>query len=542
MNIFKDFTELKAVQKLEQLAGKPYNLADPASLPPERIAAYRTSDCGFDFLYSTQRVDDQVLLALQELADEAGLVEQFKAMKSGAIMNRIIGCTSEERQVLHTACRDIFADTPLAPEATAQAKEQLAHLKAFLADVDNGIVCNEQGEPFTTMLQVGIGGSDLGPRALCLALERYRIAGRKARFIANVDPDDAAAVLSDLDLSRTLINVVSKSGTTLETLTNEELVRSALKKSGLNPARHMIAVTGAGSPMDDPNKYLASFHMYDYIGGRYSATSMVGGVTLAFALGSANFIEVLRGAHDMDLAAEKSSIRENLPLLMAMLGIWNHNFLQYSTVAVLPYSQALIRFPAHLQQCDMESNGKQVSRFGEPVRWKTGPIVWGEPGTNGQHAFYQLLHQGGEIVPAEFIGFRQSQYETDITVKGTTSQQKLIANMLAQSLALAQGREHENSNKRFAGNRPNSLLIADRLTPYTMGALLALYENRIVMQGFCWNINSFDQEGVQLGKVLADRILSALAAGEASGEQEQGSSPLAPDAPEMSLLRAAALL
>jgi glucose-6-phosphate isomerase len=298
----------------------------------------------------------------------------------------------------------------------------------------------------------------------------------------------------------------------------------------------MIAVTGAGSPMDDPQKYLASFYMYDYIGGRYSATSMVGGVTLGFVLGYDNFQEILRGAHDMDVTAEKSSIKENLPLLMAMFGIWNHNFLGHATVAVLPYSQALLRFPAHLQQCDMESNGKQVNRYGQPVRWQTGPVVWGEPGTNGQHAFYQLLHQGTEIVPVEFIGFRHSQYQVDIKVKGTTSQQKLIANMLAQSLALAQGREHENSNKKFPGNRPSSLLIADRLTPYTMGGLLALYENRIVFQGFCWNINSFDQEGVQLGKILADRILSELAGGKGAGRQK-----LDHDAPEISLIHGVAI-
>uniref|UniRef100_UPI004056C29B glucose-6-phosphate isomerase n=1 Tax=Candidatus Electronema sp. TaxID=2698783 RepID=UPI004056C29B len=531
MTIWKDFADLKAAQQLTELARSPYNLARPDSLPPERIAAYKASACGFDLLYAAQRIDDSVLAALQELADEAGLLEQYKAMRRGAVMNRIVGHASEERQVLHTACRDVFSDTPLAPEATAQAKEQLARLKQFLADVDSGAVCNEQGETFTTMLQVGIGGSDLGPRALYLALEKYRLLGRKAAFIANVDPDDAAAVLAGLDLSRTLINVVSKSGSTLETRTNEELARAALAEAGLNPARHLVAVTGAGSPMDDPAKYLASFHMYDYIGGRYSATSMVGGVTLGFALGYDAFIELLRGSHEMDTAAAQADIRSNLPLLMALLGIWNRNFLGCNTVAVLPYSQALLRFPAHLQQCDMESNGKQVSRLGSPVTWKTGPIVWGEPGTNGQHAFYQLLHQGAEIVPAEFIGFRCSQHGRDITVSGTTSQQKLVANMLAQSLAMAQGRAHDNPNKHFAGNRPSSVLIAEQLTPYAMGALLALYENRIAFQGFCWNINSFDQEGVQLGKVLADRLLAALS----------GETALSPDAPESSLLKAAGM-
>ncbi|MCI5149371.1 MAG: glucose-6-phosphate isomerase, partial [Candidatus Electrothrix sp. MAN1_4] len=286
--------------------------------------------------------------------------------------------------------------------------------------------------------------------------------------------------------------------------------------------------------MDDPERYLACFHMYDYIGGRYSATSMVGGVTLAFALGYENFFELLRGANAMDQAGEQQDITKNLPLLMALLGIWNRNFLGYTTVAILPYSQALVRFPAHLQQCDMESNGKQTSRSGQAVQWKTGPIIWGEPGTNGQHAFYQLLHQGTEIVPAEFIGFRNSQYQQDISIKGTSSQQKLLANMLAQSLALALGKSHANPNKSFPGNRPSSLLIGDQLTPYSMGVLLALYEHKIAFQGFCWNINSFDQEGVQLGKVLANRILSELTE-EATDER------LAPDSPELSLLKVCSL-
>jgi glucose-6-phosphate isomerase len=533
---YRDFSDLKAVTVLEKLAAAPYVLAGDNTLPPERLEGYRASACGYDLLYATQRVDDRVLDGLQALADEAGLVEQFLAMKSGAVMNRIIGHDSENRQVLHTACRDVFSDTPLAPEASAQAGQQLEKLRVFLAELDSGAITNAAGKPFTTMVQVGIGGSDLGPRALCLALEAFARRGRRARFIANVDPDDAAGVLQDLDLSTCLFNVVSKSGTTLETLTNEELVRRALADAGLDPARHMVAVTGAGSPMDDPNKYLASFHMFDYIGGRYSATSMVGGVTLGFVLGHDRFVEILRGAHDMDRAAEEPDIRRNLPLLMALLGIWNHNFLGHATVAVLPYSQALLRFPAHLQQCDMESNGKSVTRFGAPVAWQTGPVVWGEPGTNGQHAFYQLLHQGTEIVPVEFIGFRRSQHERDITVNGTTSQQKLVANMLAQALALAMGHREENPNKCFAGNRPGSILIADRLTPHAMGALLALYENRIAFQGFCWNINSFDQEGVQLGKRLAGRILVRMA-----GRDSATAENTADGSVESAILRAASV-
>jgi glucose-6-phosphate isomerase len=209
----------------------------------------------------------------------------------------------------------------------------------------------------------------------------------------------------------------------------------------------------------------------------------------------------------MDLAAEERDIRKNPALLLALLGIWNRNFLGYETVAVLPYSQALLRFPAHLQQCDMESNGKSVTRSGKNVSYATGPIVWGEPGTNGQHAFYQLLHQGTATVPTEFIGFRQNQQDLDLETRGTTSQEKLIANLLAQALALATGRPDNNPNRFFTGNRPSSILMADRLDPFTMGSLLALYEAKIVLQGFVWNINSFDQEGVQLGKVLASRFL-----------------------------------
>lgn len=509
---FKDSTALKSWQKLEELAKDPYDLTAPEALSRERIEKYTASLAGFDFLYSTQRIDDTVLDNLQELADEAGLVDQFVAMKSGETLNRIEGYVSEDRQVLHTAGRDIFSSTPFNFEATSETKEQLVRLRSFLDDIDDGKIVNHRGETFTTIVQVGIGGSDLGPRALYLALRKYQLPGRAARFIANVDPDDSAEVMKDLDLSRTLFNVVSKSGSTLETLTNENMVRSALENAGLDASRHLLAVTGAGSPMDNPERYLRSFHMFDYIGGRYSVTSMVGGVTLGFVLGYDAFVEILQGAHAVDVAAENKDIRSNLPLLMALLGIWNRNFLGCSTVAILPYSQALLRFPAHLQQCDMESNGKSVTRGGHRVSWDTGPIIWGEPGTNGQHAFYQLLHQGTTVVPAEFIGFRQSQYGRDLEVEGTTSQQKLVANMLAQSLALATGQQNENPNKRFEGNRPSSVLIGEQLTPFSMGSLLALYENKIAFQGFCWNINSFDQEGVQLGKVLANELLKQMAA------------------------------
>ena len=509
---FKDFNKLPAWSRLAELAARPLDLTAPGVVSPERISSCRCRGGGIELCYFGQRVDRPVLAALKELAGQAGAVEQFVLMRRGAVLNQIAGFAGENRQVLHCSSRDIFSETPAEPASTAKAKAELAKLQTFLAELDDGRLTNPQGQPFDTLIQVGIGGSDLGPRALCLALAAYARPERRVRFISNVDPDDAAAVLKGLDLSRTLVNVVSKSGTTLETLANEELVRRAYAAAGLEPKDFFIAVTGEGSPMDNPARYLRSFYMFDYIGGRYSATSMVGLVMLGFALGYEQVLAILRGAHAMDQAALDPDPEANPALLLALLGIWNRNFLGYREVAVLPYSQALIRFAAHLQQLDMESNGKSVSRRGAPLAWDSGPVVWGEPGTNGQHAFYQLLHQGTTVVPCEFIGFRQSQYREDCLVKETTAQEKLLANLLAQSLALAVGQEEENPNRRFAGNRPSSILLVDRLTPESMGALLALYEAKVAFQGFIWNINSFDQEGVQLGKRLADGLLAQYAA------------------------------
>jgi len=507
----KGLAVANAYTELVSLAVKPYDLTGPKALQADnRLARYVCRSELLRLHFATERVDDMVLGRFQELADELQLVEQFKQMRRGAVLNSIEGYDSEDRQVLHTACRDLFSATPAAPSATSKAKKELDKLRSFLDQLATGQLCNEKGEPFDAMIQVGIGGSDLGPRSIFEALRVYGIPGRDVHFIANVDPDDAARVLSQVNLETTLVNIVSKSGTTLETLTNEKLVRNALVNAGLNPAKHCIAVTGENSPLDNPENYLHSFYMYDYIGGRYSSTSMVGAVTLGFYLGLTQVMEFLEGASIADLEAEQKDILGNIPLLLALLGIWNHNCLGYPTLAVLPYSQALHRFPAHLQQCDMESNGKSIERSGRKLTTKTGPVIWGEPGTNGQHAFYQLLHQGTEIVPVEFIGFDDPQYEIDMEVKGSTSQQKLLANLFAQMVAMAVGQQSENPNKLFPGNRPSCLLMGDKLTPKVMGALLATYEAKIVFQGFAWNINSFDQEGVQLGKVLATAFLDEI--------------------------------
>ncbi len=369
----------------------------------------------------------------------------------------------------------------------------------------------DQKDSFTDLIVIGIGGSYLGPAANYLALQHLLKPNRRVHFISNIDPDDVTQVLKGINLKKSLVVAVSKSGSTLETATNEDVVRSIFKKQGLKPHHHFIAVTGKGSPLDDKSSYLECFYMWDWIGGRYSSTSMVGGVPLAFAFGFDVYWEFLRGANAMDKATLAKDPSKNLPLISALLGIWNRNFLNYSTLAIIPYSQALNRYPAHIQQLDMESNGKHIDQKGHPVDFETGPIIWGEPGTSAQHSFYQLIHQGTTIVPVEFIGFKLSQTKKDKKIEGTTSQEKLLANLFAQALALALGQKNDNPNKSFEGNRPSHILMAKQLTPYMLGGLLAYFEHKVAFQGFIWGINSFDQEGVQLGKVLANRIIDRFA-------------------------------
>ena len=301
---------------------------------------------------------------------------------------------------------------------------------------------------------------------------------------------------------------VSKSGTTQETLTNELFVKDKLKKAGLDTAKHMVAVTSETSPLAHNPGYLDSFYFDDFIGGRYSSSSAVGGVILSLAYGSDAFKDFLAGAAAADKAALETDIRKNASLLDALIGVWERNFLGYPYTTILPYSQALSRFPAHLQQLDMESNGKRVNRDGQPVSYNTGPFVFGEPGTNGQHSFYQLLHQGTTITPLQFVGFTESQREDDVSVDGSVSQTKLKANLAAQITAFAKGQSNANLNKDFPGGRPSSLIYGTRLDPATLGSLLAHFENKVMFQGFVWNINSFDQEGVQLGKILTRKVLS----------------------------------
>ena len=501
---------IQAYQELSKVA--PVNLAEVMSgeSGAERVKKYTVPmGEGLAFNYAAKQVDDKVLTALEKLAEETQLTEKFEALYNGAVIN-----TGEKRLVLHHMTRGQLGDAVVVDGVDKRAfyMEQQKKIAELANKVHAGELTNAAGEKFTTVVQIGIGGSDLGPRAMYLALENWAKANNtfkmEAKFISNVDPDDASAVLNGIDVAHALFILVSKSGTTLETLTNEAFVKDALKKAGLDASKHMIAVTSETSPLAKSDDYLAAFFMDDYIGGRFSSTSAVGGAVLSLAFGPEVFAQFLEGAAAEDKLAKNKNLLENPAMLDALIGVYERNVLGYGTTAVLPYSQGLSRFPAHLQQMDMESNGKSVNRFGEPVNYVTGPVIFGEPGTNGQHSFYQLLDQGTDIIPLQFVGFKNNQMGTDVDIQGSTSQQKLCANVVAQIVAFACGKADEDRNKNFEGGRPSSIIIGDQLNPGTLGTLLAHFENKVMFQGFVWNVNSFDQEGVQLGKVLAKRVLA----------------------------------
>ncbi|HUW68870.1 MAG TPA: glucose-6-phosphate isomerase [bacterium] len=481
-------------------------------LNPDRIARriIRTGG-GLDFSYAAMDADDETIRLLGMAAVELSLISQFRAVASGAVMN-----PGEHRMVLHHVTRGTPCGPVIVEGRDYRKFYETERLRAasFADRVRSGQIAGSTGKRFERVVQIGIGGSDLGPRALYLALEQWaRERGRlqlRASFISNVDPDDANGVLAGVDPETTLFILVSKSGTTQETLANEALVKAHLASvPGLDPAGHLVAVTSETSPLAHNPGYLDSFYIDDYIGGRYSATSAVGGVILSIALGPDTFLGILEGAAEADRLALEPEISRNASLLDAMLGIYERDVLGRPMVAILPYSQALSRFPAHLQQLDMESNGKHYDRSGTPLTMASGPVIFGEPGTNGQHSFYQHLHQGTDTVPLQFIGFRKNQTAFDPEFEGSSARHKLNANLAAQIVAFALGKDDENPNKRFSGGRPSSLILGDELDPRALGALLAHYENKVMFQGFAWNINSFDQEGVQLGKKLTGTVLSA---------------------------------
>lgn len=476
---------------------------------PGRLEGFSATGAGLFFDYSRQRVDGQVMDLLIKLAEQRQVGQRFAAMVSGAMMN-----VTEKRAALHTVTRQFGGDPVIldgenVTATNAAIRDQVAR---FTADVHAGRIKGSTGKAFKDVVVIGIGGSYLGAQFVAEALKGHADKGIKLHFLANVDPDNFGEIAAAIDPEATLWVIISKSYTTAETLANTVLAYDLMKAKGLDPAKHVVTVTAKGSPGDDPaNPVLATFHMFDYIGGRFSVTSPVGGVPLSLYLGWDRFEAFLKGAEQMDRHALTAPPRQNLPLLAALVSIWNANFLGYAAQGIIPYAAALQKLAPHVQQLNMESNGKAVTAGGEPLDVATGPILFGEPGTNAQHSFFQLAHQGRPF-PIEFIGALKPQYEPLACLsKGVNNHQELWANLLAQPMALALGKDDDNPAKRFAGNRPSSTLILPDLGPASIGKLLAFYEHRTVFEAFVWGINPFDQFGVELGKKLASGIRDAMA-------------------------------
>ena len=474
---------------------------------------------------SKNLVTDEILAALVNLAEETGVAERFAAMVAGEHIN-----TTEDRAVLHTALRSP-AGTALDVDGQSigdDVQEVLGRIEDFAARVRGGEWTGVTGKRVTHVVNIGIGGSDLGPVMVYEALKPYADAGIEARFISNIDPTDLAQKTADLDPETTLFIVASKTFTTLETLTNARLARTWLwERLGLTDeasqkdavSKHFIALSTALDKVADFGIDPANaFGFWDWVGGRYSVDSAIG-TSLAIALGPEVFREFLAGFHAVDEHVRTTPLAQNVPVLMGLLNIWYTNFLGAQSHAVLPYAQQLHRFPAYLQQLTMESNGKSVRWDGTPVTTDTGEVFWGEPGTNGQHAFYQLIHQGTRLIPADFIAFVNPAYPLEDG--GRDVHGLFLANFLAQTKALAFGKTAEEveaegttgalvAARTFEGNRPTTSIFAPSLTPSVLGQLIALYEHITFTQGTVWGINSFDQWGVELGKQLALQIAPAI--------------------------------
>jgi glucose-6-phosphate isomerase len=471
--------------------------------------------CGLYLDYSKNRITDETLALLMRLANESGLAARIEAMFSGKRIN-----VTEDRAVLHVALRapagqSLFLD---GVDVIPEVQSVLARMAAFCEQVRGGGWRGFTGRPIKNVINIGIGGSDLGPVMAYEALRHYSRRDMTFRFISNVDGTDFAEATCDLDPAETLFIVCSKTFTTQETLTNAHCAREwTLGKLGDERAirQHFVAVSTNAQEVtkfgiDTQNM----FGFWDWVGGRYSMDSAVGLSTM-LAIGAGNFQAMLAGFHAMDEHFRSAPFERNMPALMGLLAIWYNDFFGAQTAAVFPYDQYLKRFPAYLQQLTMESNGKHVTLDGTSVTTQTGPIYWGEPGTNGQHSFYQLIHQGTRLIPCDFIGFCQS-----LNPLGQ-HHDLLMANLFAQTEALAFGKTAAEvkaagtaaalvPHRTFEGNRPTNTLLAERLTPHTLGLLVALYEHSVFTQGVVWNIDSFDQWGVELGKALANRIVPEL--------------------------------
>lgn len=494
---------------------KAVSLRELFAADPDRGRAFSLEAGGWHLDYSKNRVTAETMRLLQALCPMADLRGEIDAMFSGKKINE-----TEKRPVLHIALRN-RSNTPILVDrrdVMPGVNAVLEKMSGFADLVRSGRWLGFTGKPIRNIVNIGIGGSDLGPVMAVEALKPYSQRNLTVRFVSNVDGTHIVEATRDLDAAETLFIVASKTFTTQETMTNAETAKAWLLEKLGDPvavARHFVAVSTAAEEVKafgiNPDNM---FGFWDWVGGRYSLTSAIG-LPLMIAIGPENFIRMLDGYHEMDRHFATAPFERNAPVILALLGIWYGNFFGAQSTALLPYDQYLSRFAAYFQQGDMESNGKRVTKNGKPVAYETGPVVWGEPGTNGQHAFYQLIHQGTKLIPCDFIGFCRSHNPVG------DHHAKLMSNFFAQTEALAFGKTAEECraegvpeklvpHKTFPGNRPTNTLLAEQLTPETFGQLVALYEHKIFTQGVIWNIFSFDQWGVQLGKVLANRILPEL--------------------------------
>jgi glucose-6-phosphate isomerase len=494
---------------------KPRHLRQLFADDPTRGTRFTAEACGIFLDYSKNRITDETLKLLLELAEQSGLAEHREAMFTGQKIN-----TTEDRAVLHVALRapkseKIFVD---GEDVVPAVHEVLDKMSAFADRIRSGEWKGFTGKRIRNVINIGIGGSDLGPVMAYEALKHYSQRDLNFLFVSNVDGTDFAEAVHNLNADETLFLIASKTFTTLETMTNAGSARDWFLASGAPEsaiAKHFAAISTNAAAVSKFGIDTANmFGFWDWVGGRYSMDSAIGLSTM-IAVGPENFRALLDGFHAMDVHFRTTPLAQNLPVLLGLLTVWYTDFFDAQTVAILPYEQYLKRFPAYLQQLTMESNGKHVTLNGEQVTTQTGPIYWGEPGTNGQHSFYQLIHQGTRLIPCDFIGF----YKT-LNPLGR-HHDMLMANIFAQAEALAFGKTAEEvksegvaealiPHKVFEGNRPSNVLLADTLTPSVLGSLIALYEHAVFTQGVIWSIDSFDQWGVELGKVLAQKIIGEL--------------------------------
>jgi glucose-6-phosphate isomerase len=537
-------TSTASFQALAQHAdvAKSWRMRDLFAEDPDRFERFSDEAAGLFLDYSKNRLDGRTLELLVALARERGLEARRDAMFAGEKINN-----TEQRAVLHTALRAPRGATLVVDgqEVNADIHAVLDRVKTFTDAVRSGDWLGHTGKPITDIVNIGIGGSDLGPKMVVLALRHYAHPRLRMHFVSNVDGHDMDAALAQVDPETTLFIVASKTFTTAETMMNAQTARAwflqhapaQLAEQAL--ARHFVAVSTNTEAIKtfgiDPANM---FPFWDWVGGRYSVWSAIG-LPVALAVGFGYFQDFLAGAHALDEHFRTAPLEQNLPTLLALIGFWNRQFLECASVSIAPYHQDLNRFPAYLQQLDMESNGKRVTRDGQPVDTPTCPAIWGECGTNGQHAYFQLLHQGTDVTPMDFIAALRPAHEMD------NHHTALLANCFAQSEAFMKGKTEDEvradlhaqglaaeeidrltPHKTFPGNRPSNTILMERLTPSTLGALIALYEHKTFVQGVLWDVNSFDQWGVELGKVLAKKIEAELAGEPAPGQHDSSTNGL----------------